>query len=51
MGINIVGVALDNADSFECYDGLKEIYPKLISCNDLKRLTGQLLTLISKELL
>lgn len=49
-GTNVVAVALDDAGSFECYDLLKEIYPHLISCNDLRRLTGQLLVLISKHL-
>ena len=31
-------------------DQLKEIYPNLIACNDLNRLTGQLLGLIAKLL-
>ena len=49
-GINIIAIALDNADSFVCYDMLKQIYPNIVACNDLKRLTGQLLTLVSKQL-
>jgi hypothetical protein len=49
-GTNIIAVALDDANSFDCYDALKEIYPNIISCNDLKRLTGQLLALVSKQL-
>lgn len=48
-GTNIIAVALDD-DSFDCYDMLKEIYPNIVSCNNLKRLTGQLLTLVSKQL-
>ena len=49
-GTDIIAIALDDAGSFACYDMLKEIYPNIISCNDLKRLTGQLLAVISKRL-
>jgi hypothetical protein len=49
-GTNIIAIALDDAGSFDCYDTLKEIYPNIISCNDLKRLTGQLLSVVSKQL-
>ena len=49
-GINIIAVALDNEDSFDCYDMLKQIYPNIVACNDLKRLTGQLLILVTKQL-
>lgn len=49
-GTDIIAVALDDSDSFACYDMLKQIYPHIVACNDLKRLTGQLLTLISKQL-
>lgn len=49
-GTNIIAVALDDVDSFTCYDMLKQIYPNIVACNDLKRLTGQLLTLVSKQL-
>ncbi len=49
-GTNIIAIALDEVDSFNCYDMLKAIYPNIISCNDLKRLTGQILTLVSKQL-
>lgn len=49
-GINIISVALDNNESFSCYDELNEIYPNLIACNDLKRLTGQILNLVSKSI-
>lgn len=49
-GTNIIAVALDDSDSFVCYDMLKQIYPNIVACNDLKRLTGQLLTLVSKQL-
>ena len=59
-GTNIIAVALDDEesyyeddeddeDSYSCYDDLKEIYPDVVGCTDLKRLTGQLLTLISKQ--
>ncbi len=50
-GTQIVAVALDNGDpSASCYEMLREIYPSLIDCTDLKRLTGQLLTLVSRSL-
>lgn len=50
-GTKVVAVALDNGDpSGSCYEMLREIYPSLIDCTDLKRLTGQLLTLVSKSL-
>ena len=50
-GTQIVAVALGNGDpASSCYEMLREIYPSLIDCTDLKRLTGQLLTLVSKSL-
>ena len=49
-GTNIIAVALNNDGAFDCYKALKGIYPKLIACDDLDRLTGQLLTVISKQL-
>ena len=49
-GTNIIAISLDNEDSFDCYDMLKQIYPNIVACNDLKRLTGQILTLVSKQL-
>lgn len=50
-GTRIVAVALDNGDpDCSCYEMLREIYPSLIDCTDLKRLTGQLLTLVSREI-
>lgn len=49
-GTGIIAVSLDEEDSYTCYDQLKEIYPNLIACNDLSRLTGQLLELIAKLL-
>ena len=48
-GTNIIAIALDDEDSFDCYENLKYIYPNTISCNDLKRLPGQLLALISRQ--
>ena len=52
-GTDIIAVALDdgNVGTYACYDALKEIYPSVVSCTDLKRLTGQLLGIISKNLL
>jgi hypothetical protein len=51
-GTDIIAVALDdgNDGEYACYDALKEIYPSVVSCTDLKRLTGQLLGIVSKNL-
>lgn len=49
-GTDIIAIALDDEDDYDCYEQLKEIYPNLIGCNDLSRLTGQLLGVISKLL-
>jgi len=52
-GTDIIAVALDDGSDgkYACYDALKGIYPSVVSCTDLKRLTGQLLGIISKNLL
>lgn len=53
-GTNIIAVALDDEcgdDEYSTYNDLKEIYPHLVQCKDLKRLTGQILNIISKQLL
>lgn len=49
-GTHIVAVALNDDQSFDCYTMLSEIYPNLIACNDLNRLTSQLLGIITKLL-
>ena len=49
-GTDIIAAALDDGDSYACYDALAEIYPSVVSCTNLKRLTGQLLRIISKRL-
>lgn len=49
-GTDIIAISLDNEGEFECYSLLSEIYPNLIACNDLTRLTGQLLGVIAKLL-
>ncbi len=49
-GTNIIAIALDDEETDNCYEDLKEIYPSVISCTELKRLTGQLLSIISKHL-
>lgn len=50
-GIKIIAVALDDNDSEgTCYELLKDIYPVTVACSDLKRLTGQLLEIVSKQL-
>jgi uncharacterized protein YegL len=53
-GTRVVAVALDEPDATEanaCYSDLKDIYRALVSCTNLRRLPGQLLRLVSKELL
>ncbi|MDR2167358.1 MAG: hypothetical protein LBE35_05865 [Clostridiales bacterium] len=51
-GTDMIAVALDDgvAQASPCYDALKSIYPFVVACTDLKRLTGQLLGIISKNL-
>ena len=49
-GTDIIGIALDDENCFDCYEQLSEIYPNLVGCNDLNRLTGQLLGVIAKLL-
>lgn len=49
-GTHVVGVSLDSHGSFECYDNLKQIYPHLVGCNDLNRLTGLILGLVARLL-
>jgi hypothetical protein len=49
-GTDIIAVALDDDNEGSCYDQLAEIYPSVIACTNLKRLTGQLLGIISKHL-
>jgi nitric oxide reductase activation protein len=49
-GTDIIGISLDRADEFDTYDRLSQIYPNLVACNDLSRLTGQLLGIIAKLL-
>ncbi|MBO4729821.1 MAG: VWA domain-containing protein, partial [Spirochaetaceae bacterium] len=53
-GTNIIAVALDNDcddEEYSTYNDLKEIYPHLVQCKDLKRLTGQILNIVSKQLM
>ena len=51
----VIAVALDNDcendDADSTFNDLKDIYPHLIQCKDLKRLTGQILQIVSKQLL
>lgn len=49
-GTDIIGVSLDDPDEFDCYEQLVQIYPNLVGCNDLNKLTGQLLGIIAKLL-
>lgn len=48
-GTDIIAVALDDDDD-GCYEWLSEIYPSVVACTDLKRLTGQLLGIVTKNL-
>lgn len=54
-GTAVIAVALDDEcgdyDEESTYDALKEIYPHLVQCTDLKRLTGQILHIVSKQLI
>ena len=47
-GVEVIAVALDDDEEAGCYDELKQIYRRVVACNDIKRLTAQLLTLVSK---
>jgi hypothetical protein len=49
-GTSVIAVSLDEEESYSTYEELKEIYPDLVACNDLNRLTGQLLAVISRQL-
>ena len=49
-GTQIIAVAIDDEGEDNCYKDLRGIYPHVISCTDLKRLTGQVLGLITRFL-
>lgn len=49
-GTEVIAIALEGDADFSCYDTLREIYPNVIQCNDLQRLPGQLLDVISRRL-
>jgi hypothetical protein len=49
-GTKLAAIALDRPGQDRNYRALKEMYPSVISCTDLGRLTGQLLNAISREL-
>ena len=49
-GTYIIAVAIDDEGEDSCYHALREIYPHVISCTELERLTGQILSLITKFL-
>ena len=51
-GTDIIAVALDDGEHAgpTCYEALSKIYPSVVACTNLKRLTGQLLGIISKNL-
>jgi hypothetical protein len=49
-GTSVIAVSLDETEEYSTYEELKEIYPEIVACNDLNRLTGQLLTVISRQL-
>jgi GTPase len=47
-GTPIIALALDTPDSDECYQQLKLMYPDVVSCIDVSKITGQLLSIISR---
>jgi uncharacterized protein YegL len=47
-GTDIIGISLDQPGAFDTYEQLSQIYPNLVACNDLSRLTGQLLGIIAR---
>lgn len=47
-GTRIIALALGGREG-NCYEALKDIYPRTIECDDPDLLTGQLLKIISKE--
>jgi len=47
-GTKIAAVALDYENSYSTYDNLKQIYPYLVSCNNLERLPALLFKIIVK---
>lgn len=51
-GTKLIAVALDDGedDEYVCYDALAQIYPTVVSCNELEKLTGQLLAIVAKHL-
>ena len=49
-GTSVIAVSLDDEEDYSTYEELKEIYPDIVACNDLNRLTGQLLAVISRQL-
>ena len=49
-GTDIIAVALESDESNGCYDALSKIYPSVVSCTDLRHLTGKLLGIVSKHL-
>lgn len=51
-GTEIIAVALDDdndSDEEGCYEELKLIYPSVVLCSDLKRLTSQIIHIIAKK--
>ena len=44
-GTKIIEGSIDDGEDDWCYESLSEIYPEVISCNDLRTLTGQFMTL------
>lgn len=49
-GTDIIAVALDDSDDGDTYGDLKEIYPNMVDCVDLEKLTGQILNIIARLL-
>jgi hypothetical protein len=49
-GTGIIAIALEDEDGGGCYEQLKVMYSDVVSCTDISKLTGQLLTVITKVL-
>lgn len=41
QGTEIIVIALDDYGDDECYEDLRSIYPNVVACDDLNKLTGK----------
>ena len=47
-GTGIIAIALSTPGEDDCYGQLKIMYNDVVACTDIRKLTGQLLRVISK---